>query len=410
MSKGLEKYLQDAEQCRALEVNYFDDNATCQSEEPNPETAEQTVQPSKGIQIPLIQPFTADTNVARNIPESLKADTSQTTPQECTAVHEKQKQTMTSEDIEPVVNIQHHDGKHTVEDTTEETTTVQSQLSCISPTSMDKISMPTQKVGCILVTSQLKQFLKDYPPSLDKQAFLDIYNMLSLLDKYLYDNLKHHTCCMSSDNEYVILLRYAIHLNIDLTMFPSLWAVLSILLKTHDIICEHVKCLQEEYDTYYADKLRDYMLKLERQSVELQNHMYDSVTHNFDRVSGLHDNGSTPLQRQEGDQLVKATTPENAIDDDAIDIRTIYPLWSSDINDMNDINQMTNYQSMKGKRPAEEYFLTVLKASRKTYKALKSKQERKKNDNGSMNDENMNIAVIANNINNLEIVTMMLIL
>ena len=67
------------------------------------------------------------------------------------------------------------------------------------------------------------------------------------------------------------------------------------------------------------------MLKLERQSAELQNCMYDSVTHNFDRVSGLHDNGLTPLQRQDGDQTVQATTPENAIDDDVIDIMTIYP-------------------------------------------------------------------------------------
>ena len=237
-----------------------------------------------------------------------------------------------------------------MEDTTEETTTVQSQLLHILPTSMDKISMPTEKVGCILVTSHLKQFLKDYSTSSDKQAFLDIYNMLSLLDKYLYDNPKHHTCCMSSDNEYVTLLRYAIRLNIDLTTFPTLWAVLSILLKTQDVTREHVKCLQEEYNTYYADKSKDYMLKLERQSVELQNCMYDSVTHNFARVSGLHENDLTPLQRQEGDQPVEVTTPENAIDDDAIDIRTIYPLWSSDINDMNDINQMTNYQSMKDKR------------------------------------------------------------
>ena len=75
--------------------------------------------------------------------------------------------------------------------------------------------------------------------------------------------------------------------------------------------------------------------------------MYDSVTHNFDRVSGLHDNGSTSLQMQEGDQPVEATTPENAIDDDVIDITTIYPLWSTDTNDLNDIDQMTNYKSMK---------------------------------------------------------------
>ena len=87
------------------------------------------------------------------------------------------------------------------------------------------------------------------------------------------------------------------------------------------------------------------MLKLERQSVQLQNCMFDSVTHNFDRVSGLHDNGSSPLQMQEGDQPVEATTPENAIDDDIIDIMTIYTLWSTDTNDLNDIDQMTNYKS-----------------------------------------------------------------
>ena len=45
-------------------------------------------------------------------------------------------------------------------------------------------------------------------------------------------------------------------------------------------------------------------------------------------------------------------------------------------------------QNAKGKRPAEEYFLIALKASHKTYNALKNTQKRKKNDNGSMNDEN----------------------
>ena len=158
--------------------------------------------------------------------------------------------------------------------------------------------------------------------------------MLSLLDKYLYDNQKQHTHCMSSDNEYVTLLKCAIHLNIDLTMFPTLWAVLSILLDTQDDKCEHIKYLQEEYNTYYEDKSGDYMLKLEGKPVEIQNHMYDSVTQNFDRVSGLHDNGSTPLQGQEDDQPVEVITPENAINDDVIDIRTICPPWSLDTNDI----------------------------------------------------------------------------
>ena len=87
------------------------------------------------------------------------------------------------------------------------------------------------------------------------------------------------------------------------------------------------------------------MLTLERQSAELQNCMYDSVTHNFERVLGLHDNGLTPLQ--EDNQTIEASTPENAIDDDVVDIMKIYPLCSTDTNDLNDIDQMTNYKSMK---------------------------------------------------------------
>ena len=90
------------------------------------------------------------------------------------------------------------------------------------------------------------------------------------------------------------------------------------------------------------------MLTLERQSAELQNCMYDSVTHNFERVSGLHDNGLTPLQ--EDDQTIEASTPENAIDDDVVDIMKIYPPCSTDTNDLNDIDQMTNYKSMKDTR------------------------------------------------------------
>ena len=74
--------------------------------------------------------------------------------------------------------------------------------------------------------------------------------MLSLLDKYLYDNPKQLTHCMSSYNEYVALLKYAICLNIDLSMFPTVWAVLSILLDTQDGNLEYVKLLQEEYNGY----------------------------------------------------------------------------------------------------------------------------------------------------------------
>ena len=87
---------------------------------------------------------------------------------------------------------------------------------------------------------------------------------------------------MSSDNEYVALLKYAIHLNIDLSMFPTVWAVLSILLDTQDGNLEYVKLLQKEYNRYYESKSRKYIEKLEKESIEIQNCMHDNVTYDSD--------------------------------------------------------------------------------------------------------------------------------
>ena len=78
VSKGLEKYLQDAEQCCALELNYFDGNVSCGSEEPNLEDAEQTIQASKGNPLSAKQMSIEDIEVARNALGSLKSDTSHT--------------------------------------------------------------------------------------------------------------------------------------------------------------------------------------------------------------------------------------------------------------------------------------------------------------------------------------------
>ena len=221
-----------------------------------------------------------------DVPEPPKIDTShplRCLPQACTDADKKHQQSMTSEGADHDTDAQQEDGEHSVEDITRELTSMHSEQLCTMLTCADDVIMPTKKVGCILVTSHLKQFLENYPPPSDKHAFLDIYHMLSLLDKYLYDNPKQHTHCMSSDNEYVTLLKYAIRLNIDSTMFPTLWAVLSILLDLHDGKCKYVKCLQEEYNTYYEDKSGKYMLKLEEKSVEIHNCMHDSVTQNFDK-------------------------------------------------------------------------------------------------------------------------------
>ena len=120
----------------------------------------------------------------------------------------------------------------------------------------DYVTIPNEKVGCIFATIHLQQYLEEYPPSSEKLAFLDIHHMLSLLGRYLYDNPRQHTYCMLPDNEYVTLLKYAIHLYIDITTFPTVWAVLSIHLDTQDSTLEYVKFLQEEYNRYYEHRTR----------------------------------------------------------------------------------------------------------------------------------------------------------
>ena len=127
----------------------------------------------------------------------------------------------------------------------------------------------------------------------------------------------------------------------------TLWTVLSILLDTQDGNLEYVKLLQEEYNTYYADKSRKYIVNLETKSIEIQNHMHGSVTQDFDRVSDFNDNGSTPLQGQQDEQPEGVNRAENAIDNDVVDIMTLYSPWSMDTNDRCDNNQVASDRNRK---------------------------------------------------------------
>ena len=61
------------------------------------------------------------------------------------------------------------------------------------------VHVPTEKVGCSYVTSQLKEFLNHFPPESREKAFEQIYEILQVLDAYLIDNPQQHIYCMSPD-------------------------------------------------------------------------------------------------------------------------------------------------------------------------------------------------------------------
>ena len=91
------------------------------------------------------------------------------------------------------------------------------------------------------------------------------------------------------------------------------------------------------------------MENLEQKSIEIQNCMHDSVTHDFDRVSDYNDNGLTPLQGQQDEQPEAVNGAENAIEHDAVDILTGYFSWSTDTNDICDNNEVICNRNTKKK-------------------------------------------------------------
>ena len=107
-----------------------------------------------------------------------------------------------------------------------------------------------------------------------------------MLDAYLIDNPQQHIYCMSPDSEYVSLIMYTTKIEIDLCNFPAIWAVLSILLDTQSNKLQYVKNLQQVVDHYYDKHPTEVMSRLEHQTNDIMNAMYDSINNdNFDSVS-----------------------------------------------------------------------------------------------------------------------------
>ena len=184
-----------------------------------------------------------------------------------------------------------------IDDTSEDPTIIMGKLVTVAFIS-DDVHIPTEKVGCLQVTSQLQEFLNHFPPESKEKTFEQIYHTLQVLDAYLIDNLQQHRYCISHDSEYILLIMYTTKLEIDMCNFLAIWAVLSILLDTQSNGLQYVKNLQWVVDDYYDKCSTEVMSRLEHQITDIMNAMYDSVTNdNFDsisddtdRVSGAVDN------------------------------------------------------------------------------------------------------------------------
>ena len=195
----------------------------------------------------------------------------------------------------------------TINDTSEDPTIVMGKLVTTTFVS-DKVCVPTEKVGCLQVTSKLQEFLNHFPPESKEKVFEQIYKILQVLHAYLIDNPQQYLSCMSPNSEYVSLIMYTTKLEIDLGNFLAIWAVLSILLDTQNNELQYIKNLQQVVNDYYDKHPMEVMSRLEYQTTDIMNEMYDSITNDdFDsisdythRVSGAVDND---IDRNDKDEM-----------------------------------------------------------------------------------------------------------
>ena len=354
VTKGLNKYLQEAEQLQEIEDNYFEVVKQSTNTSPTLEVDhDQTMQ--KDLDLIKNQLFYTD-ETESYIPKSLDVDTSHLLQPKQQPVNTTQADIHldidTSEDqlqikdpqdfpeddtLLPNSDASPEQSYNTAKDASLDLSMMQENKLPTETEHMDPVNPAMSKVGCIELTNHLQKYLQEYLQLSNRQAFLNIHHMLALLDQYLYDNLVQHIQCMPHNSEYLTLLIYAMHFKLDISTFPTIWAVLSINLDTQDGTLDYVKFLQEQYNRYYKLKTREYMEELEQQSTEMQTVMYDTITPNFNRVSGLDNNGTTPPQGQQDEQLETVNADNEAIDSDENDILTDYPHWSSETHDKYDL-------------------------------------------------------------------------
>ena len=104
----------------------------------------------------------------------------------------------------------------------------------------DDVRIPTEKVGCLQVTSQLQEFLNHFPPESKEKAFEQIYQILQVLDAYLINKPQQHLYCMSPDSEYIIIIIIIIIIIVysvyTLTLFIVIYSSHIIHVYTRDVI------------------------------------------------------------------------------------------------------------------------------------------------------------------------------
>ena len=120
-----------------------------------------------------------------------------------------------------------------------------------------------------------QDYLHEYPPSSQANAYLQIQEMAQRLEMYLNRYPAQYINCMTSDSEFAAFVNHTIQLALDLTTYPNIWAVLSILLETQNVNTSYVQVMHDYYNECYNTKTEEYMIGLEQGAERSKNNMYN---------------------------------------------------------------------------------------------------------------------------------------
>ena len=122
-----------------------------------------------------------------------------------------------------------------------------------------------------------QDYLHEYPPPSQANAYSQIQEMAQRLDMYLNKYPVQYINCMTSDSEFVAFVNHAIQLALDLTAYPNIWAVLLILLETQDVNISYVQVMHDYYNECCNTKIKENMIWLE-QAIERSKHNMYNIT------------------------------------------------------------------------------------------------------------------------------------
>ena len=198
LTSEVDKYLQEVAERREMDVNYFNDRHVPTNTISHEQKAD-SVEPETDEILELINHDTGkkiETNIEHYIRYN---DELEMIPEES----DKDLPVTVQGDGDEVDTILYVPGDSedeqfntAIDDTSEDLMIVMGKPLTTAFVSAN-ICVPTEKVGCLQVTNQLKEFLNHFPPESREKAFEQIYEILQVLDAYLIDNPQQHIHCMS---------------------------------------------------------------------------------------------------------------------------------------------------------------------------------------------------------------------